>query len=59
LALSPGQAAESLGISRDSFDRYVRDELRLVRIGQRIVVPVVELEVYLERHAERVLEGFG
>jgi excisionase family DNA binding protein len=56
LALSVEEAAEALSISRDTFDREVRDELRLVRVGRRLLVPVSELERYLERHAHRVLD---
>lgn len=56
LALSVDEAAASLGISRDTFDREVRDELRLVRIGRRLIVPVPELERYLERQAHRILD---
>jgi hypothetical protein len=40
-----------LSMSRDSFDRYVRDELRLVRVGRKVLVPVRELERWLERNA--------
>ena len=59
LARSPVEAAEALGMSRDSFDRYVCDEIRLVRVGQRVVVPVAELERYLNRHAEWLAEALG
>lgn len=55
LALTPTEAAEALGMSRNSFDRHVRDELRLVRRGKIVLVPVRELERWLEMNAERVL----
>ena len=57
LALTPAEAAEALGISRSHFDRFVRDELRLVRSGKLRLVPVAELERWLERSAARTLEG--
>lgn len=56
LALSPDEAAAALSMSRDSFDRYVRDELRLVRRGRKILVPISELENWLQRSAARTLE---
>ncbi len=55
IALTPEQAAAALSMSRDHFDRHVRDELRLVRVGRKVLVPVRELERWLDEHAERVL----
>jgi excisionase family DNA binding protein len=55
LALSPDEAAAALGVSRDFFDDHIRSDLRLVRKGRKVLVPVRELEVWLEREAERVL----
>jgi hypothetical protein len=54
LALSPDEAARSLGVSRDYFDAHVAPELRIVRRGRRKLVPVRELEVWLDREAARV-----
>lgn len=51
LALSIEQSAEALAISRDSFERHVMPDLRLVRIGRRIVVPVSEIERWMQSHA--------
>lgn len=51
LLVSLDEAARRLAISRDSLDRYVVIELRLVSIGRRTLVPVSELERYVERHA--------
>jgi excisionase family DNA binding protein len=55
LALSPEEAAESLGMSRSHFYEHVWADLRVVRVGQRRLVPVVELERWLEREAMRTL----
>ncbi len=52
LAVTPDEAAKLLSISRDTFDRHVRDKVRHACIGSRRVIPVVELERYLERHFE-------
>lgn len=51
LALSVEEAAEALGISRDSFDRHVLPRVKVVAIGRRRLVPVRELERYLEAQA--------
>lgn len=48
VALSPDEAAQSLGVSRDFFDEHVRPELRVVRRGRRILISVRELERWLE-----------
>lgn len=57
LALSPDEAAGALGVSRDFLDEHVMPELRIVRRGRRRIVPVAELEAWLEREAARALEG--
>jgi excisionase family DNA binding protein len=51
LALSPDEAAASIGVSRDFFDEHVAHELRVVRRGRRKMIPVRELEKWLERAA--------
>ncbi len=50
-ALSPAEAATSLGVSRDFFDEHIAAELRVVRRGRRKLVPVSELERWLNRAA--------
>lgn len=57
LALTRTEAAASLGMSVDSFERYVQPELRLVRRGSLRVVAVAELQQWLDRNAEWVLGG--
>lgn len=51
LLVSLDEAARRLAISRDSLDRHVVDELRLVSIGRRLLVPVSELDRFVERNA--------
>jgi excisionase family DNA binding protein len=51
LALSPAEAAQALGVSRDFFDGHVLAELRVVRRGRRRLVPVRELERWLDEQA--------
>jgi excisionase family DNA binding protein len=54
LALSPEEAAATLGVSRDFFDEHVMPELRIVRRGRRRLVPVRELERWLDEEAGRL-----
>jgi excisionase family DNA binding protein len=56
LALSIGEAAEALSVSRDFFDQHVRHELRLIRRGRKVLVPVRELERWLEQNAALTLD---
>ena len=56
LALSPEEAAHALGVSRDYFDLHVVPELRIVRRGRRRLVPIKELERWLDDSASRALE---
>jgi excisionase family DNA binding protein len=57
LALTVPEAAAAVGVSRDSFDRWIAPELRLVRRGRIVLVPVVELERWLEREARVTVEA--
>jgi excisionase family DNA binding protein len=56
LALSMGEAAEALSVSRDFLDQHIRHELRLIRRGRRVLVAVRELERWLEQSAALTLE---
>jgi hypothetical protein len=56
LAYKRSEAARLLGLSLDSFERYVQPEVRLVRRGSIRLVPRTELVRWLERNSERVLE---
>lgn len=55
LALSPDEAAAALGVSRDFLDEHVMPELRIVRRGRRRLVPMRELERWLDREAARAI----
>jgi hypothetical protein len=55
LALSREEAAAALGMSIDSFERHVQPTMRLVRLGRMRLVPVRELERWLDEHAERTV----
>lgn len=56
VALTRTEAAASLGIGLDSFERYVQSsDLKLLRIGSMVRVPVAELWRWADRNAERTL----
>ncbi len=59
LALTREEAAAAIGMSLDSFERHVQPTLRLVRLGRMRLVPIAELERWLDEHAERTLDGTG
>jgi excisionase family DNA binding protein len=55
VTLTPIEAAAALGVSRDFFDEHVKPELRLIRRGRLVLVPVGELERWANASAERTL----
>ncbi len=57
LAVRKPAAAAALAMSVDSVERNVMPEIRVVRMGALVLVPVVELERWLERHAAALLEA--
>jgi excisionase family DNA binding protein len=56
-ALSPAEAAAWLGIARSTFYADVLAELRVVQLGRRKLIPVSELERWLDEHAARPIAG--
>jgi excisionase family DNA binding protein len=55
LALTREEAAEALGMSLDSFERHVQPTIRLVRLGRMRLVPIREIDRWLDEHAGRTL----
>jgi predicted DNA-binding transcriptional regulator AlpA len=53
IAVSVPEAARLLSMSRASFDRHVRYGVRTVRRGRMVLIPVAELEKWLDRNAAR------
>jgi hypothetical protein len=51
LALQRKEAAAALGVSVDTFDRYVRPWLRCVYVGDVRLWPIAELERFLANGA--------
>ena len=56
LAFTPEEAAEAIGVSRSFFYEHILADLQVVRVGRKRLVPVKELERWLDRHADRVLD---
>jgi hypothetical protein len=55
IALTREQAASSLGMSLDSFERYVQPSVQMIRAGRMRLVPVSELEGWATRSASRTV----
>ncbi|MEZ5102766.1 MAG: helix-turn-helix domain-containing protein [Thermoleophilia bacterium] len=53
LSVSPDEAAEMLGVSRDYLDEHVVPELKVVRRGRRVLIALRELERWLDRAGAR------
>ncbi len=51
LGLTVEEAAEAVGMSESSFKRHVQPELRVVRRGSLRIIPVPEIERWLEGNA--------
>lgn len=56
LALSISEACKALGVGWDLWHEQIEPEVKLVRLGRRKLVPVSELQAWLDRHAARVIE---
>jgi hypothetical protein len=54
-ALKREEAALSLGMSLDSFEKYVQPTIRMIRRGKLRLVPMRELDRWLEENAELTL----
>jgi hypothetical protein len=59
LAVGPAEAAAALGVGLTFFAESIAPDLRIVRRGRRILVPVSELVRWLERNGEAVAETIG
>ena len=57
IALRVGEAAASLGISDDHFRRHVAPQLKWVRTGRVKLVACSELEEWLRKSSQRMVDG--
>ena len=56
VALTKPEAAAALSMSVDSLERHVLHDLRVIRRGRLVLIPVAELERWADANAERTLE---
>jgi hypothetical protein len=56
LLLTRQEAAASLGMSIDTFERRVQPFLKVVPCGQLVLVPPLELERWVATHARYLIE---
>ncbi len=54
-AFTRAEAAASLGMSINHFERKVQPELRVVLSGQLVLIPAAELERWVQRNARRIV----
>jgi hypothetical protein len=57
VALTREDAAASIAMSLDSFERYVQPSIRMLRLGTLRLVPVSELERWCDANAECALRA--
>ncbi len=55
VALTREEAAASLAMSLDSFERYVQSSIRMLRCGRMRLVPLAEIVRWADEHAERTV----
>jgi hypothetical protein len=55
--LTRREAATSLGISLNHFERRVQPELKVVLSGQLVLIPVAELERWVQRNAHPLVQN--
>jgi hypothetical protein len=54
-ALTRREAAASLGISINHFERRVQPDLKVISSGQLVLIPLAELERWVQRNARPLL----
>jgi excisionase family DNA binding protein len=54
-ALTPDEAATSIGVGRSFFYEHILPDLRVIRLGRKRLIPMRELEAWTERAASRIL----
>ncbi|GEM_PF-6546164 len=55
--LTRKEAAASLGMSLNHFERRVQPELKVVLSGQLVLIPISELERWVQRHARLLVDA--
>jgi predicted protein tyrosine phosphatase len=55
ILVSRDDAAKMLAMSLRHFENFVQPNIRVVRVGQRRLIPVAELERWADEHAESAM----
>jgi excisionase family DNA binding protein len=55
LALSRSEAADALGVSVDFLEQHILHDLKMVRRGRRCLIPLAELQRWIDMNAHRTL----
>jgi hypothetical protein len=53
--VAPTVAATALGMGLTMFSQRVQPELRVIRVGAKVLIPTAELQRWVEEPAERML----
>jgi hypothetical protein len=56
-ALTRREAAAALGMSINHFERKVQPDLKVILSGQLVLIPVTELERWVQRNARQLVNG--
>ena len=56
IAVTRREAARRLGLSLSSFERHCQPQIKLIRLGRMRLVPVRELERWVQANAAFTLE---
>ncbi len=59
LAVGPVEAATALGVSVTYFTENIVADLRVIRRGRRVIIPIAELVRWMEREGESVSSTIG
>lgn len=51
VALTPPEAAAAVGVGVTFFDAEIRPHLRVIRRGRKVLIPVAELERWVEANS--------
>jgi hypothetical protein len=55
-ALTRREAADSIGVSIDTFERKVQPLVKVITCGQLVLIPKVEVERWVRDHARYLID---
>ncbi len=57
ITLTPTEAAAALGVGRAFFDGHIAPELRVIRRGKLVLIPIADLERWVKQEAALTLQA--